>query len=110
MGFASDQHRIDFMEGYDEGYDSGYDAGYKKAMSEQTGRAVTGMRNRAQSSRVTKRKRSRSPVQKLLDDMAGKAWKSYKRNSPNGKKSYMDIRSRVSRSQDYKKKAKRLKK
>lgn len=57
-----------------------------------------------------KRKRARSAVQKLLDDMAATAWKKYRRTSPKGKKSYMDIRSRVSRSMEYKKKAKRMKK
>lgn len=70
--------------------------------------------SRSHSTRISspkiRRKRTRSPVQKLLDDMAGKAWKQYKRAFPNGKKSYMDIRSRISRSQEYKKKAKRLKK
>lgn len=79
----------------------------------ETNRDISGFPrtfSRVSDAPVRRRKRSRSPLQKLLDDMAGKAWKQYKRTSPNGKKSYMDIRSRVSRSQEYKKKAKRLKK
>lgn len=55
-----------------------------------------------------KRKRTRSKKQKLLDDMASKAWKKYQKQTPNGKKTYIDIRSRVSKSQDYKRKAKKL--
>lgn len=53
-------------------------------------------------------KRKRSKKQQLLDSMAKKAWDKYKRKTPNGKKTYIDIRTRVSKSQDYKKKAKKL--
>lgn len=54
------------------------------------------------------RKRKRSKKQKLLDDMASKAWKKYQKQTPNGKKTYIDIRTRVSKSADYKRKAKKL--
>lgn len=57
--------------------------------------------------RKPKRKKQ-SPKQKLLTEMSQKKWKSYKRNSPKGKKTYVQIRAQVSRSQAYKKKAKRL--
>ena len=59
-------------------------------------------------SQKPKRKRSQSPKQKLLSSMADKAWKSYKRKTPKGKKTYIAIRAQVSRSQAYKKKARRL--
>jgi hypothetical protein len=51
-----------------------------------------------------KRKRRKSPKQKLLEDMTNKKWKTYK-----GKKTWIQIRAQVSRSQAYKKKARRLK-
>jgi hypothetical protein len=53
-----------------------------------------------------KRKRTQSPKQKLLAEMTDKKWKVYKKGS--GKKSYFDIRGQVSRSAEYKRKAKRL--
>lgn len=40
----------------------------------------------------------------ILTQMAKKAWDKYKKG--NGKKSYIDIRAQVSRSQAYKKKTK----
>jgi len=55
-----------------------------------------------------KRKRRQSPKQKLLSSMADKAWRSYKRNTPKGKKTYIAVRAQVSRSQAYKAKARRL--
>jgi hypothetical protein len=64
---------------------------------------------RSRSPLPKKRKRTRqSPKQKLLQEMADKAWKKYKRTTPKGKKTYIQIRAQVSRSQAYKKKAKRL--
>lgn len=52
------------------------------------------------------KKRRQSPKQKLLKQMTDKKWKVYKKGS--GKKTYIQIRGEVSRSQAYKKKAKRL--
>lgn len=54
-----------------------------------------------------KRKRRQSPKQKLLKTMTDAKWKKYKRGS--GKKTWVQIRAEVSRSQIYKKKARRLK-
>ena len=56
----------------------------------------------------TKKARRQSAKQKLLTQLADKKWKSYKRKYPKGKKTYITIRAQVSRSQIYKKKAKRL--
>ena len=50
------------------------------------------------------RKRPASKKQKLLKTMTDKKWKTYK-----GKKTWIQIRAQVSRSQAYKKKARRLK-
>lgn len=55
-----------------------------------------------------RRKRKRSPKQKLLDDMANKKYQAYKKKSPKGKKTYIDIRSQVSRSREYKRRANKL--
>ena len=54
-----------------------------------------------------KRKRRQSPKQKLLSQLTDKKWKQYRKGS--GMKTYIEIRAQVSRSQDYKRKAKRLK-
>jgi hypothetical protein len=53
--------------------------------------------------RKPKRKRPASKKQKLLKTMTDKKWKTYK-----GKKTWIQIRAQVSRSQAYKKKARRL--
>jgi hypothetical protein len=53
-----------------------------------------------------KRKVKQSPKQKLLTQMTKKKWDKYKKGR--GRKTYVQIRSEVSRSQAFKKKAKRL--
>lgn len=64
------------------------------------------MGGKPQASRRSRKKQSRK--QALLHEMSQKTWKSYKRKYPKGKKTYIQIRAQVSRSQAYKKKAKRL--
>ena len=54
----------------------------------------------------TKRKVKQSPKQKLLTKMTKVKWNKYKKGS--GKKTYVEIRGEVSRSQKYKKACKRL--
>ena len=53
-----------------------------------------------------KRKVRQSPKQKLLTQMTKKKWDKYKKGR--GRKTYVQIRAEVSRSQAFKKKAKRL--
>lgn len=53
-----------------------------------------------------KSKRRQSPKQKLLTELTNKKWTQYKKGS--GKKTYVQIRAMVSRSQEYKRKAKNL--
>ena len=60
------------------------------------------------SNKQTKKpaKRRQSPKQKILTEMTDKKWKQYKKGS--GKKTYVQIRAMVSRSQAYKRKVKNL--
>lgn len=55
---------------------------------------------------VIRKKRKQSAKQKLLTEMTNKKWTQYKKG--NGKKTYVQIRAMVSRSQEYKRKAKKL--
>lgn len=52
------------------------------------------------------KKRKQSAKQRLLTEMTNKKWSQYKKG--NGKKTYVQIRAMVSRSQEYKRKAKKL--
>lgn len=61
---------------------------------------------RVQRIRTEKRKVKQSPKQKLLTKMTAAKWNKYKKGR--GKKTYVEIRAEVSRSQAFKKKAKRL--
>ena len=56
--------------------------------------------------KASKRKVKQSPKQKLLTKMTAAKWNKYKKGR--GKKTYVEIRAEVSRSQAFKKKAKRL--
>lgn len=47
-----------------------------------------------------------SPKQRILTEMTAKKWAQYKKGS--GKKSYVQIRAMVARSQEYKRKTKNL--
>jgi len=58
------------------------------------------------SMKPKKRKRKVTGKSKILNEMADKAWKKYKKNSPKGKRTYIQIRSQVSRSREYKRKTK----
>ena len=56
--------------------------------------------------KAVKRKVKQSPKQRLLTKMTKPKWDRYKKGR--GKKTYVEIRGEVSRSQAFKKKAKRL--
>jgi hypothetical protein len=101
------------MGEYEQGYREGYAAGFQEGWS-QCGRGDSSTSSQkayreymqfAPNSKP-KRKRRQSKKQKLLSDMAGKAWARYKKG--NGKKTYIQIRAQVSRSAEYKRKAKKL--
>jgi len=97
-------------EDYDKGYKDGLRAGFEIAMSDthepmSIRQRSTGLLDKPK--RMTSgRKFTNSPKQKLLSEMTNKKWNVYKKGS--GKKTWIQIRGEVSRSQAYKKKAKRL--
>lgn len=80
-------------------------------LAKQVGRGDawgSGRKSRTTQVKPKKPKRKKSAKQKLLQEMTDRKWKSYKRKYPKGKKTWIKIRAEVSRSQVYKKKAKRL--
>jgi nucleoid-associated protein YgaU len=94
-----------------ESYRQGFRDGYETAIG---GRAPVTDEFFEDLSRITmgkglskpKRKVRQTPKQKLLTQMTKKKWDKYKKGS--GKKTYVQIRAQVSRSMEFKKKAKRL--
>jgi len=104
-------------------YELGYRDGYRDAMNGarfnpegtetwnvNVGSLPKAMRNEMLAEGVISSKRKRkvkqSPKQKLLTQMTKVKWNKYKKGS--GKKTYVQIRAEVSRSQLFKRKAKRL--
>lgn len=89
-------------------YERGFAAGYVAALSPSMQKELTKYPTMSayHDSMVVERarkpkKRKQSGKQRILTQMAKKAWDKYKKGS--GKKSYIDIRAQVSRSQAYKK-------
>jgi len=106
-----------------ESYLAGYRAGYSEGIFFMTVRSQKGkplqlsgseqreiddlIRAERQAFNIQKkRKRKRSPKQKILDTMTQAKWKQYKKGK--GKKTYLQIRAEVSRSQAYKRKTKNM--
>jgi len=91
-------------------YRDGYRDGFKDALR-QTGVDEWELESRRREEEKynpkPKPKRRQSAKQKLLKTMTDAKWKKYKRGS--GKKTWVQIRAEVSRSQLYKKKARRMK-
>jgi len=100
MGFASDRAREDRYEGYQEGYADGYAAGLREAARS----TIPSVQYSKMVQKKTKRKQSGKA--KLLTSMTAPVWKKYKKGS--GKKTYVQVRAQVSRSQAYKRKANKL--
>jgi hypothetical protein len=90
-----DQYKRGYREGFADGLASALDAGVSETRVVQAKAFVQ-----------KKRKRRQSGKQKLLTQMTKKKWDKYKKTS--GKKTYVQIRAMVSRSQEYKRKAKKL--
>ncbi len=90
-----------------ESYSQGFADGVKFAR-EETGSTKPFANTMANEIIMNKarKKRKQSPKQKLLTQMTDKKWRQYKKGS--GKKTYVQIRAMVSRSQEYKRKAKKL--
>jgi len=95
---------------WEDGFSRGYELGWKRAAQFSGSKEWSPDRElgliRASQER-SKPKRRQSPRQKLLKQMTDAKWKKYKRGS--GKKTWVQIRAEVSRSQLYKKKARRMK-
>jgi hypothetical protein len=101
---------LEFGPAYRTGYRDGYRDGVNSALTPMGATGINQLMKEEIASRQpaikSKIKRKQSPKQKLLKLMTDKKWKVYKKGS--GKKTYIQIRGEVSRSQAYKKKAKRL--
>ena len=103
-------------------YEDGFRAGWLTALRfmEQEGQLLdkedamyltraqmySGSKTRTPRMEKVKRKIKQTPKQRLLTKMTKKKWDRYKKGS--GKKTYVQIRAEVSRSQAFKKAARRL--
>ena len=106
----------DFKRGFKEGYDMGFQEALVHAMGGRMTRYSDKLSPRSLDLmadiverdviKKPKRKVKQSPKQKLLTKMTKKKWDKYKKGK--GKKTYVEIRGEVSRSQAFKKAAKRL--
>ena len=100
------------MADVSEEYAQGFQAGFAMAMS-MAGQKDPGMipytpsNTRSKIFTSTGKRRPASPKMKLLTKMTATKWAKYSKG--NGKKSYVQIRAEVSRSQAYKKKCKGMK-
>ena len=92
----------DFAAGYRMGYQDARLAFIAGDLDDTLGPRIKQVREK----NVKKRKVKQTPKQKLLTQMTAKKWNKYKKGS--GKKTYVEIRAQVSRSQEFKRKAKRL--
>jgi len=102
----------EWERGYAAGWSAALSAQYYGATHDELSRIrdvdeAKAFRRQQLTGPSPKRKRRQSPKQKLLKTMTDAKWKKYKRGS--GKKTWVQIRAEVSRSQLYKKKARRMK-
>ena len=92
-----------------EQYKQGYRDGYREAKADMQdfGAFVEKFEEiKLPKKRPGRKKSSQTPKQKLLTKMTKKKWDKYKKGR--GRKTYVEIRAEVSRSQAFKKAAKRL--
>ena len=87
-------------------YERGYRQGFLDGQNANLGKSLVDNRPMQGKATVSK-KRKASPKMVLLTKMTKIKWDKYKKGK--GKKTYVEIRAEVSRSQAYKKKAKGLK-
>jgi len=93
-------------ESYSQGFADGVAFAREQLGITQRDISLSNIRGEPLTIMPKKRKRRQSPKQKLLTEMTNKKWTQYKKG--NGKKTYVQIRAMVSRSQEYKRKAKKL--
>jgi hypothetical protein len=100
----------DYREGFQDGWETAYARMEGVAVSmtriRGMGQEPSDIGERATRARAKRRIPKQSPKQKLLTQMTKKKCDKYKKGR--GKKTYVQIRAEVSRSQAFKKKAKRL--
>jgi hypothetical protein len=100
----------DYKEGFRDGYNMAMRAFGQGQYHEEAYMLETAQRHDDFMARgirkKPKRKVKQTPKQKLLTKMTKSKWDRYKKGR--GKKTYVEIRAEVSRSQAYKKAAKRL--
>jgi hypothetical protein len=98
----------EYMKGYMDGFQAGFFKGQSGFDPEQTGSSIFYSADPLSlvGQSKPKRKVKQTKKQKLLTQMTKKKWDKYKKGR--GKKTYVEIRAEVSRSQAYKKAAKRL--
>lgn len=108
MASYDDRERT-YHKGYRDGFKAGieYASTFNPMSSEFRPMREGDIMPFPKQKRKIKQSRKQSPKQKLLTQLTDKKWKQYRKGS--GKKTYIEIRAQVSRSQDYKRKAKRLK-
>ena len=92
---------------YERGFEAGYMAAAQQYLYGGPNADVDKMTARMLSPKtmVKKRKKPQTGKAKLLTTMTKKKWDKYKKG--NGKKTYVEIRALVSKSQDYKRACKR---
>lgn len=110
----ADPYRItdDWQDGYDSGYDTGYFDGMKRGreqrMNMRTSNAAgSNPSARRDNSKKATTSRPQKGKAKVLTNMTAPVWKKYKKGR--GKKTYVEIRAQVSKSQAYRRKVKGMK-
>lgn len=91
-------------ESYRQGFQDGF--AFAKGFSADGSATIEAFEQFQQRKASVKGTRRQSKKQRLLTEMTNKKWAQYKKGS--GKKTYVQIRAMVSRSQEYKRKAKKL--
>lgn len=89
-----------------ESYSQGFADGVAFAREQMGVTSSSIAMNALKTTAKARLKRKQSPKQRLLTEMTAKKWNQYKKGS--GKKTYVEIRAMVSRSAEYKRKAKNL--
>jgi len=95
-----------YRKGFADGYRTAYDE-YASIPSSEAGKFFAEeLREAMPRKKPSVRKRKQSPKQKLLTEMTAKKWRTYSKGR--GRKTYVQIRAEVARSQAFKRRAKKL--
>ena len=102
----SDDYRMGFQDGYETAYARMEGVAVSSSRIRGMGIEPSDIGERAKRARASRKSPKRSSKAKLLDKMTKPVWDRYKKGR--GKKTYVQIRAQVSRSQKYKRAVKRL--